>query len=161
MNENAYYISADYHLSHWEVVCAWSVGKLCLTLQPHGLQSIRLLCPWDSPGKNTGVDCKSLLQGIFLTQGSNLSPLCLLHWQADSLPLSHVGNPQKTGSLMHYKYVLGADFVPGSLPSWHLQSSWVEGRRTRNYACEKNCNTQSGLTLSTGDWGRIPRASAD
>ena len=31
----------------------------------------RLLCPWDSPGKNTGVDCHSLLQGIFLIQGSN------------------------------------------------------------------------------------------
>ena len=31
----------------------------------------RLLCPWDSPGKNTGVGSHSLLQGIFLTQGSN------------------------------------------------------------------------------------------
>ena len=30
-----------------------------------------LLCPWDSPGKNTGVGCHALLQGIFLTQGSN------------------------------------------------------------------------------------------
>ena len=29
------------------------------------------LCPWDSPGKNTGVGCHSALQGIFLTQGSN------------------------------------------------------------------------------------------
>ena len=34
----------------------------------------RLLCPWDSPGKNTGVGCHALLQGIFLTQGLNLSP---------------------------------------------------------------------------------------
>ena len=39
------------------------------SLQPHGLQPARLLCPWDSPGKNTGVGCHSLLQGIFLTQG--------------------------------------------------------------------------------------------
>ena len=31
-----------------------------------------LLCPWDSPGKNTGVGCHALLQGIFLTQGLNL-----------------------------------------------------------------------------------------
>ena len=46
--------------------------------------SYRLLCPWNSPGKNTGVGCHFLLQGIFLTQGSNLS---LLHWQMDSLPL--------------------------------------------------------------------------
>ena len=39
----------------------------------------RLLCPWDSPGKNTGVGCHALLQGIFLTQGSNQCLLCLLH----------------------------------------------------------------------------------
>ena len=48
----------------------------------------RLLCPWDFPGKNTGVGCHFLLQGIFPTQGSSQS---LLHWQADSLPLSHQG----------------------------------------------------------------------
>ena len=35
-----------------------------------------------------------LLQGIFLTQGSNLSLLCLLHWQIDSLPLAPPGKPQ-------------------------------------------------------------------
>ena len=38
------------------------------SLQPHA----RLLCPWDSPGKNTGVDCHALLQRIFPTQESNL-----------------------------------------------------------------------------------------
>ena len=32
----------------------------------------KLLCPWNSPGKNTGVGCHSLLQGIFPTRGSNL-----------------------------------------------------------------------------------------
>ena len=41
------------------------------SLQPHGLFPTRLLCPWNSLGKNTGVNCHSLLQGIFLTQGSN------------------------------------------------------------------------------------------
>ena len=38
----------------------------------------QLLRPWDSPGKNTGVGCHFLLQGVFLTRGSNP---CLLHWQ--------------------------------------------------------------------------------
>ena len=33
------------------------------SLRPHGLWPVRLLCPWDSPGKNTGMDCHSLLQG--------------------------------------------------------------------------------------------------
>ena len=41
------------------------------------------------PGKNTGVSCHFLLHGIFPTQGLNLRFLCLLHWQAASLPLSH------------------------------------------------------------------------
>ena len=31
-----------------------------------------MLCPWDSPGKNIGTGCPALLQGIFLTQVSNL-----------------------------------------------------------------------------------------
>ena len=39
---------------------------------------------------NTGVGCHFFLQGIFLTQGLNLRTLCLLRWQADSLPLSHL-----------------------------------------------------------------------
>ena len=57
-------------------------------LRLHGLSPTRLLCSRHFPGKNTGVGCYFLLQGIFSTQGSNLSPLYLLHWQADSFPLS-------------------------------------------------------------------------
>ena len=38
------------------------------SLRPHGLQPTRLLCPWDFPGKNTGVGCHFLLQEVFLTQ---------------------------------------------------------------------------------------------
>ena len=45
------------------------------SLRPHGLQPARLLCPWDSPGKNIRVGCHALLQGTFLTEGLNL---CLL-----------------------------------------------------------------------------------
>ena len=67
------------------------VAKSCLTLlQPQGLYPTRLLCLWDFPGKNTGVGCHFLLQGIFLTQRLNPN---LLHWQMDSLPLSHLGSP--------------------------------------------------------------------
>ena len=47
------------------------VSKSSPTLATHGLQPARLLCPWDSPGKNTGVGCHFLLQGIFPTQESN------------------------------------------------------------------------------------------
>ena len=41
------------------------------SLQPHGVQPTRLLCPWNSPGRDTGVGSHSLLQGIFPTQESN------------------------------------------------------------------------------------------
>ena len=54
------------------------VTKSCLTLWPYGREPTRLLCPWDSLGKNTEVGCQLLLQGIFPTQGSNphlLSPV--------------------------------------------------------------------------------------
>ena len=54
----------------------------------------RLLCPWDSPGKNTGVGFHILLQGIFPTQEWNLCLLCLLPWQAGSLPLAPPGKPK-------------------------------------------------------------------
>ena len=68
-----------------EVVVCCLTTKLCLTLGiPWTIQPTRFLCPWDFPGKNTGVGCHSLLQGIFLTQGSNLLLLhcrwILYHW---------------------------------------------------------------------------------
>ena len=54
------------------------------------LQPARLLCPWDSPGKNTGVGSHSLLQRIFPTQGSNLGLLyCrqILYQGIEPMPL--------------------------------------------------------------------------
>ena len=50
-----------------------------------------LFGPWYFSGKNTGVGCPFLLQGILLSQGSNLRLLHLLHWQAGSLPLMPPG----------------------------------------------------------------------
>ena len=76
-------------------VCAQSLSRVRLfeTLWTVALQAP---CPWDFPGKNTGVSCHVLLQGIFQTQGLNLRLLCFLHWQADSLPLTHLGSPIKS-----------------------------------------------------------------
>ena len=53
----------------------------------------RLLCPGDSSGKNTGVGCHALFQGIFLTQEPNLCLLRLLHWQVSLYHQSHLGSP--------------------------------------------------------------------
>ena len=58
------------------------------------IRAHRLLCPWDFSGKNTGVGCHFLLQGIFLAEGSNLCFLCLLHCRQILYPLSHQGSPQ-------------------------------------------------------------------
>ena len=52
--------------------------------------NLAMASPWGSPGKNTGVDCHFLLQGIFLIQGLNPHLLHLLYLQADSLPHTHV-----------------------------------------------------------------------
>ena len=48
------------------------------SLQLYRLQPARILCPWDSPAKNTEVDSRAVLQGIFQTQGWNPRLSCLL-----------------------------------------------------------------------------------
>ena len=58
--------------------------------QHHRLQPARLLSPWDSPGKDTGVGFHSLLQGIFLIQGSSLG---LLHCRQIPYHLSRQESP--------------------------------------------------------------------
>ena len=59
--------------------------QFCLTLREAMDCSPPGSCPWCSLGKNTGVSCHVFLQGIFLTQESNLHLFHLLHWQAGSL----------------------------------------------------------------------------
>ena len=61
------------------VVCVLSCVQLFVTQGP-----TKLPCPWNFPGKNTGVGCLFLLQHVFLTHGSNPH---LMHWQVGSLPL--------------------------------------------------------------------------
>ena len=63
------YFTHCHHCSpSWKSLVTQSCPTICESM---------LLCPWNSPGKNTGVDCHSLLQGIFQTQGSNLDlPHC-------------------------------------------------------------------------------------
>ena len=61
------------------------------SLRPHGLQPARLLCPQNFSGENTKVNIHSLLQGIFLTQGSNPS---LLHCRQILYHLRHQGSPK-------------------------------------------------------------------
>ena len=72
------------------LACDWNLSvlvvQLCLILW-----DLTDVCPWYSPGKNSGVGCHSLLQGIFLTQGSKPGSPAL---QADSLPSKPWGKPE-------------------------------------------------------------------
>ena len=71
------------------MVCVCKVASVVSnSLQRYRLQPTRLLCPWDSTGKNSGVGCHFLLQGIFPTQGLNLCLLRFLIWWASSLTLA-------------------------------------------------------------------------
>ena len=101
---------------------ACSVTQSCPTLlRTRGLQSARLLCPWNSPGKKTGVGCHFLLWGIFPTQGSNLRHL---HWQAGSLPLRQPGKPN--ASIINRLY--GSEVKASASNAGDLGSSPGSGR---------------------------------
>ena len=111
-----------------------------------------LLCPWDFPGKNTGAGCHLLLQGIFPTQGSNPG---LLHWQADSLPLSHLGSlknyaQRETNISWLIHVVLVVRLNMGKL-------GWWERSLCINYwsvIYPLGINTCSSCTLENHPWGK-------
>ena len=46
------------------------------SVQPYGLQPAKLLCPWNFPTKNTGVGCRALFQGIFLSGSEGKESVC-------------------------------------------------------------------------------------
>ena len=80
-----------------------------------------LLCPRESPSKNTGVGCHALLQGIFPNQGSNLCLLCLLNWQAGSLLLVPPGKPRVFLNKFNTLCLAAPTLLPiaiGTITSW-------------------------------------------
>ena len=105
---------------HWSkeencacVLSRFSCVRLCVNIWNVALQAPLS----DSLGKNTGVGCHVLLQGVFPTQGSNSCLLCLLHWQAGSLPLA------LPGKLPNSSLVKGRKWY---LLSWvYNKASWV------------------------------------
>ena len=102
-------------------------------MRPCGLQPDRLLCPWDSPGKNTGVGCCCLLQGIFPTQGSNLG---LLYGRQIFYHLSHQGSPFQAEGRANAN-VLGWNKFGDVL----AQAGGSDGKAS---------------AYSVGDWGSVP-----
>ena len=93
-------------LCSWHRCLCCTLSRVWLFVTPRTVWPARLLSPWDYTGKNTGVVCHSLLQGIFPTQGRNLCLLRLLYLQADSLPLSHLGIPTDTSVVINFLVIL-------------------------------------------------------
>ena len=131
-------------------VCACVHSVMSDSLQTHGLQPARLLCPWDFPGKNTGVGCHFLLYGVFPTQELNLCCLQLLHWQADPVPLCHLGSP-KAYELQGISASCDCGCVAGPL---HLSTLPPVGQEC-SHKCERisplphpNPHTSNGVSYS-------------
>ena len=89
--------------THWQVSQASQSMILCMCIQllgcvwlfaTHGLQPTGLLCPWNFPGKNTGLGCHFLLQGIFPTTLDQTHVSCIGRWIL--YHLSHLGSPYDT-----------------------------------------------------------------
>ena len=72
------------------------VAQSCQTIRDP-MDPIRLLCPWDFPGKNTGMRCHFLLQGIFPTEGLNPG---LLHCRQLLYHLSHHAYSKSFGLIL-------------------------------------------------------------
>ena len=105
-----------------EYCACYFVAKLyVILLRPQGLQLTRILCPWDFPGKNIGVCCHFLLQGIFLTQKLKSQ---FLHWQADYLPLTHQGSPVEYYSVIKMKKIVSL------LERWMDLESVIQRRKS-------------------------------
>ena len=76
-----------------EDMCVYTV--LSHSVMSDSLQPYACTSSCEPPGKHTGVGCHALLQGIFLTQGSNPRLLHLLHWQVGTSPLAPHRKPSK------------------------------------------------------------------
>ena len=129
-------------INHVKVKSESEVTQLCLTLcDPMvagcDLWPTRLLCPWDFPGKNTGVRCHYLLQEIFPTQG--LSP-GLLHCRQIFYPLSYQGSPYGSADKESACNVGDLGLIPG------LGKSPGEGNgNPLQYPCLENLMDRGAL----------------
>ena len=125
-----------------------SVLTQCVYLWPHGLSPARLLCPWNFTGKNTGVNCYFLFQGIFVIKESNSGLLCLVPWQMGSLPAAPPGKPMLQ-TITQSDFVLS--YITLHTVYTNIQSHRITGFVTQhtlshNHITCKNCNPSATLT---------------
>ena len=99
------------------------------------------------------MSCHFLLQGIFPTQGSNVCLLCPLHWQVDSLPLSHLGSP-KVGGREHKQVEPGEQqrqYLPSCLPAAAGELAGPENLVSRGRSMPDSSFLASVVFTATGN----------
>ena len=114
----------------------------------------RLLCLWNFPGKNTGMLCHFLLQGIFLTWGLKLHLCVSLYWQVYSLPLSRLGSPAVRLGANYSKdcgFPRGSNGKEFTCNAGDLSSVHGSGR-----SLEKGMATHSSVLSSRMSWTEEP-----
>ena len=109
------------------IFCAvLSLSVVSDSLQSHGWQPARLLCPWDSPGKNTGVGCHALIQGIFPAQGSNSGlPRCRQIHQGSQRILEYVAYPFFRGTSHPRNQTRVSCIAVGLFTSWATRAAHI------------------------------------
>ena len=139
------------------------------SLRPHGLQPTRLHCLWDIPGKDTGVGCHFLLQGIFPTQGSNPG---LLHFRQILYQLA-TRKAQKrkalgfnwSTSLLYPEKHTSWEPMEGNLSSSWSWSVWIQGTmgvikiedldcKKKKKKCDARRHSRKGL-IKLLSWNKV------
>ena len=162
------------HLLHWQedslalshhTVLLCLVAQKCLTLC-NPMDYSWILCPWDSPGKNTGVGCHAFLQRIIPTQGSNPG---LLYCRRILYHLNHQGSPWIL-NLVAYSFSRGSSQTRnGTRVSWmagRFFTCWATREGFRGYfkiellcktsRCKKqNLLNSADLTFPSKDSSRV------
>ena len=148
------------------------------SLWPHGLQIVRLLFPYNSPGKNTGVGCHSLLQGLFPTQGLNPG---LLHCRHVLYHLSRQESPwlnlffgwsfstdkgrQRTWETRSHSLSPGLSREDHGLWGaglWRAEWEWGQGRNELNWGWQEASPPRKGIVPVSSlcmlkDWRVYPQ----
>ena len=125
------------------------------SVQPHRWQPTRLCRPWDSPGKNPGVGCHFLLQGIFLIWGSNSG---LLRYRQILYLLSHRGSHFDLNKIIYFatikkKSLLQKDTSLVAQMVKHLPTMWET--QVQSLGWEDPLEKEMATHSSTLAW-RIP-----
>ena len=120
-----------------------------------------LLCPWDFPGKQTGVGCHALLQGFFLTQGSN-PHLCLLPWQAGCQPSNlSLGSSSNVLSKTNHATLLSPKFLLPAPPPSSTASGGPgsEAESREDGSARQRGGREADGSVSLGGRGPLPEST--